>query len=212
MLFRSGEDWLRLLGLAHADKARAFEEYAAYYRTTSGQIYWTDTHQLSFYADDYHVGLDAARSAAVPGTEMISEVYVPRAELPAFLAEVAETFREIGADVIYGTVRWVEADTETFLPWARDSYASIVFNLHVDHSDEGIEKAKREFRTLIDIAAGRGGSYFLTYHRWATREQVDGCYPEMPEFLTKKLEHDPRERFQSEWYRHYRAMYRGHLS
>jgi FAD/FMN-containing dehydrogenase len=41
------EDWTRLLGLAHRDKGRAFDEYAAHYVATSGQVYWTDTHQLS---------------------------------------------------------------------------------------------------------------------------------------------------------------------
>lgn len=201
------EDWLRLLELAHFDKARAFEEYSSYYLTTSGQIYWTDTHQLGFYADDYHLRLDLRSGSALPASEMISEVYVPREELAAFMAETAEAFREIGANVIYGTVRWIETDRDTFLPWAKAPYAAIVFNLHVGHDGEGIERAKREFRTLIDLARKRGGSYFLTYHRWATREQLDDCYPQMPEFLKYKLEHDPDERFQSNWYRHYRAMY-----
>ena len=53
----------------------------------------------------------------------------------------------------------------------------------------------------------RGGSYYLTYHRWARREQVETCYPQFAEFLRKKIEHDPDERFQSEWYRHYREMF-----
>jgi FAD/FMN-containing dehydrogenase len=201
------EDWLRLLHLAHFDKARGFEEYAGYYLTTNGQLYWSDTHQLGFYADDYHSGLDRASGAAVKGSEMISEVYVPRAELAGFLAETADAFRAAGVDVIYGTVRFIEPDEETFLPWARQAYAAIVFNLHVDHSPAGIQRAKREFRSLIDLARKRGGSYFLTYHRWATRQQVDACYPEMARFLDQKLAQDPDERFQSNWYRHYKAMY-----
>ena len=51
----------RLLYLSHADKRRAFEDYAAYYLATSGQLYWSDTHQLGVYVDDYHRG---ARPAA----------------------------------------------------------------------------------------------------------------------------------------------------
>jgi hypothetical protein len=31
----------------------------------------------------------------------------------------------------------------------------------------------------------------------------------MPEFLELKREYDPHELFQSEWYRHYRAMFAG---
>ena len=53
----------------------------------------------------------------------------------------------------------------------------------------------------------RGGSYFLTYHRWATAEQVEACYPQFRKFLARKLAHDPEERFQSNWYRHYRDAF-----
>ena len=57
------------------------------------------------------------------------------------------------------------------------------------------------------MAAERDGSYYLTYHRWARRDQVERCYPEMRAFLREKKRFDPRERFQSDWYRHYRAMF-----
>ena len=54
----SVEDWQRLIYLAHVDKKRVFEEYSSYYRATSGQLYWSDTHQLSTYIDNYHAELD----------------------------------------------------------------------------------------------------------------------------------------------------------
>jgi FAD/FMN-containing dehydrogenase len=200
-------DWRRLLHLAHFDKARAFEEYAHYYLSTSGQLYWSDTHQLSYYADDYHAALDRQSRAVVPGSEMISEVYVPRPEIGEFLGDLAESFRRFEADVIYGTVRLIERDPESFLAWAREPFACVVVNLHVEHSPAGIERAKRHFRLLIDLAQRRGGTYFLTYHRWATQQQVESCYPLLPQFLRLKLEQDPRELFQSDWYRHYKAMF-----
>jgi hypothetical protein len=33
---------------------------------------------------------------------------------------------------------------------------------------------------------------------------VKACYPQFPEFLRLKRAYDPKERFQSDWYRHYR--------
>ena len=57
------------------------------------------------------------------------------------------------------------------------------------------------------MAARRSGSYYLTYHRAATREQVESCYPKFVQFLRLKKKYDPEERFQSEWYRHYREMF-----
>ena len=199
--------WRRLLELAHFDKARAFDEYANYYLASTGQVYWSDTHQLSYYLDDYHELLDKKAGSRETATEMISEVYVPRDRLTEFMGRAAEEFRRSDVDVIYGTIRLIERDKVTFLPWAREAWACIVLNLHVEHSPEGIEKAQNQFRLLIDLAFEQGGTYFLTYHRWATREQVETCYPEMPEFLRRKRQWDPEGLFQSDWYRHYRQMF-----
>jgi FAD/FMN-containing dehydrogenase len=201
------EDWRELLFLAHADKRRAFEAYTGHYLATDGQIYWSDTQQLGTYFDDYHREVDRRLGATDRATEMITEIYVPRPRLADFLAEARDDFLKNRVELIYGSIRLIERDDETFLPWAKQSYACTIFNLHVVHTPEGLDHSARAFRRLIDMAWRRGGSYFLTYHRWATRAQVEACYPQFAEFLRQKRAHDPEERFQSEWYRHYRRMF-----
>jgi FAD/FMN-containing dehydrogenase len=202
----SPADWKKLLWLAHFDKQAAWDAYTHHYLGTNGQVYWSDTHQLSTYIDDYHSWLDDESKAAHPATEIISELYVPRAELPDFLAEAADDFRLNLVDCIYGTIRLIEQDTESFLAWAKRPYACMIFNLHTRHTPEGIEHSAAAFRRLIDMAARRGGSWFLTYHTFGTRSQLLQCYPELPEFLRLKRQYDPNERFQSEWYRHHVAL------
>ena len=123
-----------------------------------------------------------------------------------FLAEAADDFRLNRVDCIYGTIRLIEQDTETFLAWAKQPYACVIFNLHTHHTPDGIEHSAAAFRRLIDMAARRGGSWFLTYHTFGTRSQLLQCYPELPEFLRLKRRYDPDERFQSEWYRHHVAL------
>jgi len=201
------EAWRDLYFISHADPKAAYDLYTSYYLSTSGQRYWSDLSQLSVYIDDYHAILDAKLNASHKGSEMISELYVPRGALAAFLTAVREDFKVHGTKLIYGTIRLIERDNESVLAWARESWACTVMNLHVDHSAEGIAKAQEEFRRLIDRAIEFGGSYFLTYHRWASRAQVEACYPQMPEFLAAKRRYDPDEMFQSEWYRHYRQMF-----
>ena len=201
------EQWLRLLYLAHADKTQAFDVYASEYLRTNGQIYWSDTHQTSYYPDGYHRLLDRKMGAETPGSEMISELYVPRQELASFFADMREDFRKHNVEVIYGTIRLIERDDESFLAWAKQPWACTVLNLHVAHTPAGIERVAASFRRLIDLARIRGGSYFLTYHKWATRAQVEGCYPQFSEFLRSKRRYDPQERFQSDWYRHYRQLF-----
>lgn len=199
-------DWRRLLYLAHRNEMRAFNEFADFYLQSSGQIYWSDTHQLSVYLDDYHERLDTALQAQVPGSEMITELYVPRHRLAAFMADVRKDFLRHRVDLIYGTVRLIEPDTETLLAWARERFACVIFNLHVDHDVRGTTGSAAAFRRLIDIALYHHGNYFLTYHRHATPGQVIACYPMLETFLAEKRRLDPQELFQSDWYRHYRAI------
>jgi hypothetical protein len=160
----SEANWRELYHLSHADTRRAYEAYTSYYLSTSGQRYWSDLSQLSLYIDGYHAELDRALGRAHKGSEMITELYVPRPALPTFLAAVRADFRQHRTELIYGTIRLIERDSRSFLAWAREPWACTVMNLHVDHTEAGIGKAAADFRRLIDRAIECGGSYFLTYH------------------------------------------------
>jgi len=201
------EDWARLTYYSHKYKRRAFEVYTKRYLATSGQVYWADSQLSAAYVDNYHQELDRKLGAKVKATEMITEIYVPRASLASFMEEARVELRRQNANVIYGTVRLIEKDDESFLRWARESFACVIFNLHVTHDATGLENAANAFRGLIDLGIKHGGSYYLTYHRFATKEQVEACYPQFKEFLELKLRHDPGEIFQSDWYRHYKKMF-----
>lgn len=201
------EDWENLYYLGHTDRKKAFERYSSYYLTTRGQIYWSDIHQMSVYLDDYHRMLDRRMGAKHKATEMISELYVPRDKLVSFMEAARVFLKHNHVDVIYGTVRFIKKDRESYLAWAREDFACVIFNLHVVHTPEGIKQASNAFRGLIDIALERRGSYYLTYHRWAKKGQILRAYPRFPEFLRLKKKYDPEERFQSDWYRHYWEMF-----
>ena len=200
------DDWLDLLRLAYTNRAKAFQRYSDYYLSTNGQTYWSDTNQLSAYLPNYPQRI----RELIGGDEsslIITEIYVLQSDLPRFLANAAELLRSNGTTVIYGTVRLIEKDNESFLAWAKERYACIIFNLLTFHTTQGIEASARSFRGLIDLAMARGGSYYLTYHKFAKPEQVMACYPQFKEFLKLKRKYDPSERFQSEWYRYYRKLF-----
>src|SRR5436189_4815226 len=200
------DDWLDLLRLSYTDREKAFQRYSDYYLSTNGQTYWSDTSQLSAYLPNYaqklHEQIGGEESSLI-----ITEIYVPRPDLPDFLKHAAELLQSNRTIVIYGTVRLIEKDDESFLAWAKKPYACVIFNLLTRHTPETIEASARSFRGLIDLAIARDGSYYLTYHRFATAEQVTACYPEFKHFLELKRKYDPTECFQSEWYRHYRKLF-----
>jgi FAD/FMN-containing dehydrogenase len=185
--------------------------YSTHYLATSGQLYYSDAHQFADYSDGYHGPLDARLGVADPATEMITEIYVPRDRLVDFMAAVADDFRAYDVSLIYGTIRLVEPDNESFLAWATERWACIIFNICTVHTPAGLERSADAFRRLIDRGLEQGGKFYLTYHRWATREQIEASYPQFAEFLREKRRHDPDERFQSDWYRHYREMFADEL-
>ncbi len=199
-------DWLDLLRLAYADREKAFKRYSDYYLSTNGRTYWSDTSQLSAYLPNYAQKL-REQIGGEESSLIITEIYVPRTDLSDFLAQAAELLRSNHTIAIYGTVRLIEKDDESFLAWAKESYACIIFNLLTLHTPGGIEASARSFRGLIDLAIPRGGSYYLTYHKFAKLEQVMACYPQFKQFLDLKRNYDPAERFQSDWYRYYRKLF-----
>src|SRR6266436_2775052 len=168
-------DWLELLRLAYTDRGKAFKRYSDYYLSTNGQTYWSDTNQLGAYLPNYAQKI-RDQSGGDESSLIITEIYVAREDLPDFLMQAAELLRSNRTIVIYGTVRLIEKDNESFLAWAKEPYACIIFNL-------------------------------LTYHKFAKPEQVMACYPQFKQFLDLKRKYDPTERFQSDWYRHYRKLF-----
>ncbi len=206
-IYMTPQGWQELLYLAHTDKSRAFDRFADFYASTSGQLYWSDTHQLSLYLDDYHEELDQHLGFKHRGTEMITELYVPPSRLAAFMSDARDLLREDAADLVYGTIRLIRKDDETCLAWAKEDSACIIFNLHVEHSPTGIQRTAATFGRLIDVALSHGGRFFLTYHRYATGEQVQAAYPEFEWFLAEKRRRDPQGVFSSDWYRHYAAVF-----
>jgi len=205
------DQWLELLRLAHENKREAFRLYAQYYVSTDGRRYWSDTMQLSTYIPTYVEFLEQSRAAsqqdAVRETLVIGEHYVPRDLLLDFMAEAKEILLRHKTEVIYGTIRAIQKDSTTFLPWAKDDFVCVIFNLRTPHTEEGRAMTEKTFRALIDASNQRGGCFFLTYHRYATARQVETAYPNFREWLQCKRHYDPDELFTSDWYEHYRRAF-----
>lgn len=211
------EQWLELLRLAHTDKRRAFAAYSAHYLATHGRVYWSDTMQLSTYVPSYaeflaagwtglQAGVDVSGLPTRPESLAIAELSVPPDRLLDFMRAARHVLREKKAEDIYGTIRSIRRDTTSFMPWARDDLACVIFNLRTPHTPEGVARTEGTFRALINAAAGLGGTFFPTYSRAATAEQFERCHPRIREFFRLKRLYDPGERLQSEWYRHYSRL------
>ena len=178
----SREAWGRLIYLTHTDKERRAEPtpsttWPRRARST-GRTCTSDQ-----YVGSYHDLLDRFVGETDRGSEIITELYVPRPALPTLMAQAAADFQAHDVNMVYGTIRLIERDVETALPWARESYACVIFNFHTSRRPEALAKTGDDFRRVIDRALALGGSYYLTYHRFATPAQVEAAYPGMRPFL-----------------------------
>ncbi len=207
-IYFSEDKWLALLRLARTQRTEAYRRYVEFYMSTDGQFYDSDTHQLSTYVPRYHDTLTDLPPES-QGTEVISELYVPREQLSVFLEQASVVLRRHQSPLTYGTVRLIRRDDESFLRWAKKDYACVIFNLLTPETESGRERTATTFRAMFDLALSMGGLFYLTYHAYATREQVLAAYPEMPEFLRCKRHYDPHERFQSTWYRRMTQLFEG---
>ena len=201
------DDWKKLFVLAHTNKKMAYEQYLNHYLKTDGQRYWSDDHQFSPYLPEAGTLLGKTLGWAIPRSLVITELYVPRPKFVDFMRRAKTVLEETEANLVYGTVRLIEQENETFLRWASQDFACVIFNLLVEHSSEGKRKATQQFQMLIDCALNEGGSFYLTYHRWARRDQVETAYPQFRSFLERKSRWDPTNLFSSDWYNYYSELF-----
>lgn len=194
------QDFHRLLALAHSDKRRAFALYAGHYMDTDGHRYDSDAQQFGFDLSGYHLAIDRERGHV--GCELIIELSVPRPALPTLLARAATLCRRRDIEIVYGTVRLIRADHETRMPWAREHFACTVFNLHARKSKSGMARARADQQALTDLALELGGSFYLTYDRYYSRQQLLRAYPRTAEVLDAQRRLDPEGRFSSQFHRY----------
>jgi len=154
---------------------------------------------LSAYVEGYAERIDALLPEALRGTEIITELYVPRARAAALLERAAVELRARRSPATYGTLRLIEPDRETALPWAREAWACVIFNLFARRDTEDRGRAGEAFCALIDHALELGGTFFLTYHRFATGDQLRAGHPGLEAFMAERRRRDPGGVLRSDW-------------
>jgi len=198
---------IALLEIAHRDRGSAYRRYAKLELSKDGNVEWSDLHQLSIYPPGYHPEIEKRLGADFVGADLILEVYVPRSELIPLLEDARRILLASGMPLVYGTVRFIEQDKDSYLAWAKKRYACVIFSPHCSGETQAFRKTGEVCRQLIRAATKRGGSFYLTYNRFATRDELASAYPQFQDFINLKKQYDPRETFQSDWYRYYKGLY-----
>jgi FAD/FMN-containing dehydrogenase len=196
-----------LLDIAHRDRGSAYRRYAKLELSKDGNVEWSDLHQLTTSPAGLHQEIEKRLGPDYAGADLILEVYVPRTELIPLLEDARRILLASGMPLIYGTVRFIEQDKDSYLAWAKKRYACVIFSPHSSGETQAFRKTGDVCRQLIRAANKRGGSFYLTYNRFATRDELASAYPQFQDFLNLKKQYDLRETFQSDWYRYYKGLF-----
>ena len=135
-------------------------------------------------------------------TDILQEYFVPVEKLPVFLDRLREVVERHKLNLLSATIRYVPRDEASVLSYSRpEASFGVVLYFNVSLKDEA--ETARWTQTLIDRAVEMGGTYYLPYRPYATREQFLKAYPRAQYFLEKKLRYDPQELFVNTFYKTY---------
>ena len=136
-------------------------------------------------------------------TDILQEYFVPYHRMPEFVDGLREVVHRNQANLLNVTIRTVHKDTVTALPYAKEDMFGFVLYFNVgfnEHDNEILQKTTRE---LIDVAHQTGGTYYLPYQLFYSKEQLKAAYPEIEEFFATKKKYDAAELFTNKFYEKY---------
>ncbi|HGK2478322.1 TPA: hypothetical protein ACJ08P_002175, partial [Streptococcus pneumoniae] len=96
-----------------------------------------------------------------------------------------------------------EKNENAVLSYAKDDMFALVLLINQGRSEHEIKKTENVIQKMIDVTLKHNGSYYLPYYSYPSKEQLRRAYPRIEEFLQKKKEADPKERFVNLFYREY---------
>lgn len=137
-------------------------------------------------------------------TDILQEYFVPLERLAELLDDLRGVVEENRLNLLSATIRYVPRNDESVLSYSgREASFGVVLYFNVGLGKEAQAETSRWTRTLLDRALEMGGTYYLPYRPYATRDQFLAAYPRAGYFYEKKLQYDPQEIFVNNFYQSY---------
>ena len=136
--------------------------------------------------------------------ELLQEYFIPIDQFAPYINDVRNLLEaEEDFNLLNITIRYVEKNDHAVMSYAKDDMFALVLLINQGQSQQDIEETGRVIRKMIDITLEHGGSFYLPYYPYPTKEQLVAAYPLAEEFFAKKREFDPNERWMNLFYEEY---------
>lgn len=145
-------------------------------------------------------GVEVFQNRSADSTDILHEYFVPRHHAASFVAAMRKIIPRHEGNLLNVTIRAVNEDTDTFLRYADGPLVAYVMLFVQERNKNGERRMQAMTQELIDAALEHEGRYYLPYRLHATREQFTAAYPQSKAFFERKLQYDPDELFQNQFY------------
>ena len=153
----------------------------------------------------------ARRMRLVPGRPSARplELLLPPERLEEFVAGTDACCIDWRTPLRVVEVRDTAAEDDSFLRWASRDFTQVKLHFAPCEGLGARVRLAQLRREIIDAAIERGGRFHISTTLEATREQIEACYPQRPEFLEHTRRFDPHEHLTNAWYVHQRSLLAG---
>lgn len=140
-------------------------------------------------------------------TDILQEYFVPRDQLPAFVDGLRSIVGSTDVNLLNVTVRNVQKDEITALPYAQDDVFGLVLYFNQQLNSDESKKLEQTTQQLIDLSLSLGGTFYLPYQLYYTPDQLRAAYPTIDQFFDLKRTYDPEGLLTNSWYEKYRQEF-----
>lgn len=137
-------------------------------------------------------------------TDILQEYFVSPENMPKFLDGLREIVQRNNTNLINITIRIVEKDKVSFLPYAKEDMLAFVLYFNQKLNIKDSEKLKVVTNELIELVSKLNGTYYLPYQLYYSKDQLQAVYPQINQFFELKQKYDPNELFTNKFYIKYR--------
>jgi decaprenylphospho-beta-D-ribofuranose 2-oxidase len=136
-------------------------------------------------------------------TDILQEYFIPMDRFVPFVDGIREIIQENNLNVFNITVRYLPKNKEAILSYSNEDMLALVLLINHELSEKERKRVEQTTQKLVDAALTFGGTYYLPYQLYPTRQQLENAYPKFEEFSRLKLKYDPEEMFKNNFYERY---------
>lgn len=146
----------------------------------------------------------------VDDTFILQEYFVPKSRFFEFVTDSLSVIaKEIQYEEVINllniTIRFVQQDKDTMLPYATSPEGMYAFVLYyrVRKTKEADQVLMKYHQKLATIVLEQKGTFYLPYRHHYNHQQLLAAYPGFPKFCETKWKYDPAGLFTNLWWERY---------